>query len=273
MICGSIASSKKRCPRINQALFSWARRKTLAVLSLRRAPAHAMHPEFTMQLFRVSGRMLFLAMVVAGAAPSLLATPDQADHSVDRFLARATHQADYRGTRRLEAENGNRRGWLDVTTEYAPETGFRYQIVAEGGADSIRKRVLKAVLDGERAVVAAGEDTRSALARTNYNFQPNGFNDDGLAQVLLSPRRKERALVAGVMLLRPDEGELVRVEGRLAKNPSFWVRNVHIVRQYERIGGVVVPVTMDSRAHVRFLGAATFRMTYRYSEINGHPVE
>ena len=215
--------------------------------------------------------MLFLLMV-AGLAPTLVATPG--DDSIDRFLANAPRPPDYRGTRRLEAVNGSRNGWLEVTTEYAAGTGFRYQITAEGGgSDYIRKKVLRAVLDGERGVVAAGEDTRSMIARTNYNFQAKGIGDDGLARVLLLPRRKERALVAGVMLLRPDEAELVRVEGRLAKNPSFWVRNVDIVRTYERVGGVVVPVTMDSKAHIRFLGAATFRMTYRYSEINGHPVE
>jgi len=231
-----------------------------------------MHPRFPMQLLRVSAWMLFL-LIVAGAAATLVATPDQADDSIARFLAHATRQADYRGTRRLEAENGSRSGWLDVTTEYAPPTGFRYQITAEGGSDYIRNKVLKAVLDGERAVVAAGEDTRSALARINYNFQPNGVDDDGLAQVLLSPRRKERALVSGMMFLRPAEGELVRVEGRLAKNPSFWVRNVDIVRKYQRIAGVVVPVAMTSKAHIRFLGAATFHMTYRYSAINGQSVE
>lgn len=214
--------------------------------------------------------MLFLLMVAA-VATTLLATPG--DESIDRFFAQASRQADYRGTRRLEAENGKRSGWLDAATEYAHDTGFRYQITAEGGSEYIRKKVLKAVLDGERAVVASGEDTRSALARTNYNFQPSGINGDGLVRVLLSPRRKERALVAGVMLLRPDQGELVRVEGRLAKNPSFWVRNVDIIRTYERIGGVVVPVGMDTKAHIRFLGSATFRMTYRYSEINGQPVE
>jgi hypothetical protein len=65
----------------------------------------------------------------------------------------------------------------------------------------------------------------------------------------------------------------VRVEGRLAKNPSFWVRNVDIIRKYERICGVVVAVSMDSKAHIRFLGAAAFRMTYKYSEINGRQVE
>ena len=213
--------------------------------------------------------MLFLLMV-AGLVPTLVAT--SGDDSIERFLARDARQPHYRGTRHLEAENGTRRGWLDITTEYAPDTGFRYQITGEGGSDFIRKKVLKAVLDGERAVVAAGEDTRSSLARTNYTFQAKGIDDDGLAQVLLLPRRKERALVAGVMLLRPDQGELVRVEGRLAKNPSFWVRNVDIIRRYERIGGVVVPVAMDSTAQMRFFGAAMFRMMYSYSEINGRPV-
>ena len=217
-----------------------------------------------------AGTMLVL-LLLAGLVPTLVATPH--DDSLDRFLAHDASQPHYRGTRRLEAENGKRRGWLDVVTEYAPNTGFRYHITAEGGSDYIRKKVLIGVLDGERAVVAAGEDTRSSLARTNYNFQTKGLDDDGLAHVRLVPRRKERALVAGVMLLRPEQAQLVRVEGRLAKNPSFWVRNVDIVRTYERIGGVVVPVAMDSKAHIRFFGAATFRMTYSYAEINGQPVE
>jgi hypothetical protein len=216
------------------------------------------------------GRVLSL-LLVAGLAPTLLATPGE--DSLDRFLAHDARQPHYRGTRHLEAENGKRRGWLDIGTDYAPNTGFRYHITDEGGSDYIRKKVLKAVLDGERAVVAAGEDTRSSLARINYNFQTNGIDHDGLAHVLLTPRRKERALVVGVMLLRPDQGQLVRVEGRLAKNPSFWVRNVDIVRTYQRIGGVVVPVAMDSTAHIRLFGAATFRMTYRYAEINGQPVK
>ena len=213
--------------------------------------------------------MLFL--ILATFAPTLLATTDE--DPLDRFLAHDARQPHYRGTRHLEAENGKRRGWLDVGTEYAPATGFRYQITAHGGSDYIRTKVLKAVLDGERGVVAAGEDTRSSIARTNYTFQTKGIDDDGFAHVLLVPRRKERTLVAGVMLLRPAQAELARVEGRLAKNPSFWVRNVDIVRTYERIGGVVVPVTMNSKAHIRFFGPATFRMTYSYSEINGQPVE
>ena len=219
---------------------------------------------------RVAGRML-VVLLVTGLAPTLLANPSEGP--LDLFLALDPGQPPYRGTRHLEAENGKRRGWLDIVTEYAPDTGFRYRITAEGGSDYIRTKVLKAVLDGERVVVATGEDARSSIARTNYNFQAKGIGDDGLAHVQLVPRRKERALVAGLMLLRPDQGELVRVEGRLAKNPSFWVRNVDIIRTYERIGGVVLPVAMNSTAHIRLFGAATFQMTYTYAVINGQPVE
>ena len=162
---------------------------------------------------------------------------------------------------------------MEAVTAYSQSAGFRYQITAEGGSDSIRNKVLRAVLEGEREIIALGESARSALARENYTFQPNGIGADGLANIQLTPRRKERALLLGTMLLRPTGGDLVRLEGRLAKSPSFWVKNVDIVRIYERINGVVMPVRLESRAQVRFLGEATLRMTYRYSEIDGRAVE
>ena len=72
------------------------------------------------------------------------------------------------------------------------------------------------------------------------------------------------------MALNADDGALVRLQGRLAKSPSFSVKNVDFVRTYERIDGNVVPVALETKAQVRFLGAATLRMTYVYSEIDGH---
>jgi hypothetical protein len=64
----------------------------------------------------------------------------------------------------------------------------------------------------------------------------------------------------------------VRVQGRLVKSPSFWVKDVNIVRSYSRLEGLVVPVTLDSTAHIRLIGSATLHMTYAYSEIDGHSV-
>jgi len=214
--------------------------------------------------------VLLLALAVAPVARAT--APDEADYSIRQFLAQDDTQHPYRATRRLEAENGTRSGWLEAVTEYSPAKGFSYEITAEGGSGYIRAKVLRAVLDGERDVIAKGETARSSLARSNYNFQGNGVDSDGLANVLLSPRRKERVLLSGTMFLRPLDGDLVRLQGRLAQSPSFWIKNVDIIRTYERIDGAVVPVALETKAQVRFLGAATLRMTYVYSAIDGQPI-
>jgi hypothetical protein len=226
---------------------------------------------YAAQLVLIGGSILTAAGVIA---PRVHATiPDAADNSIQQFLAQNDSLPAYRATRHLEATSGDRRGWLEAVTRYSTNTGFEFEITAEGGSEMIRGKVLRAVLRGERDVIRQGDTARSSLARANYTFQPNGVDEDGLANVLLSPRRKEPVLVDGTMFLQPSDGNLVRLEGRLAKSPSFWVKNVDIVRKYERIGGVVMPVALESKAQVRLLGgAATLRMTYIYSEIDGRSV-
>jgi len=214
--------------------------------------------------------VVLLALVAASTAAATV--PDEADHSIKQFLAQDDTQPAYRAVRRLEAENGSRTAWLEAVTEYSPASGFRYEVTAEGGSELIRNKVLKAVLEGERDVIERGETARSSLAPANYRFQANGVDAAGLANVLLSPRRQERVLVAGTMFLKATDGDLVRLQGRLAKNPSFWIKNVDIVRSYETVDGTVMPVALHTTAQVRFLGDATLRMTYAYQEINGHPI-
>jgi hypothetical protein len=218
---------------------------------------------------------LLLAMI---ATPQLRgtatapATAEAAEQSMKQFLAQGDTPRPYRAIRRLEARHGNSVGWIEAATEYAPATGFRYTITSEGGSGSLRDKALKPILEGEREAVAKGEISRSALAPCNYEFQVNGVDENGLAKVLLSPKRKERVLVSGAMFLRPVDGELVRVQGRLAKSPSFWVKTVDIIRSYDRIEGVVMPVALETTAQVRMFGAASLTMTYQYSEIDGRPV-
>jgi hypothetical protein len=218
-------------------------------------------------------RILLLLVAAAGLTARLDATiSESSDHSMTRFLAQDDTLRPYRATRRMEAKNGRRMGWLEAVTEYSPEVGFRYNVTAEGGSEYIRSKVLRAVLDGEREAIARGEAARAALDPANYRFQPAGLDPAGLATIILTPLRKERVLVAGRMFLQPDDGRLVRLQGQLAKSPSVWVKNVEIVRSYERIAGTVMPVTLESTAHVRLLGPATLRMTYVYSEVDGRAV-
>jgi hypothetical protein len=215
--------------------------------------------------------MALVTLVVASHARATV--PDAADHSIKQFLEQDDTLRPYRAMRHLEAENGERRAWLEAMTEYAPSTGFRFQILSEGGSEYIREKVLRVVLQAEREAIAQGETARSALALDNYRFQASGIDSDGLANVRLFPRRQERVLVSGTMFLKATDGDLVRLQGRLAKSPSFWVKDVDIIRSYERIDDTVMPVAMKTSAHVRFLGDATLTMKYEYREVNGYPVD
>lgn len=90
-----------------------------------------------------------------------------------------------------------------------------------------------------------------------------------MVKLLVKPKRREVSLIDGAVFVTQEEADLLRVEGRLAKNPSFWTKRVDVVRRYSRLGGVRVPTRLDSVAQVRLAGASTLSMTYEYEMVNG----
>jgi hypothetical protein len=180
----------------------------------------------------------------------------------------------YRALRRLEAGNtgSGKHAWMEVWTEFTPGDGFRYDVVAEGGADYVRKKVLRAVLEGESGLIAKGQPLRAPLVAANYHVSDGGRDSDGLWKILLKPARKAEGIVAGAVLLAPEDDSLVRIEGRLAKSPSFWVRDVDVTWRYAKVGGVVVPVELSSVARVHMFGRSSFRMVYQYVSVDGREV-
>jgi hypothetical protein len=183
------------------------------------------------------------------------------DHGVQRVTT-------YRAFRRLEAEGMGQSGWLEAWTELRGNR-FTYEITGEGGSDGVRGRVLRKVLENEQQAWASGEVLRSELTEENYEFQRSPDQPQGLVKVLMKPRRKGKLMLDGAMFLAREAADLVRVEGRAVSNPSFWVKRVDIKKDYQRIAGCSVPVNVLSIANVRFVGKATFRMSYQYAQING----
>jgi hypothetical protein len=223
----------------------------------------------------VVSALLAAALLMKGITTGLAAQLNEDEHppALARFLTTVEQgPASYQAMRRLEVRNRrlSEAAWMHVRTE-ADADGFRYQIVGEGGSGYVRDRLFVPALETEQKMWGAGD--KGALTLDNYTFEDRGAESSGLAWIGVTPRRKDVLLVTGSIFLRPDDGDLVRVEGALSRTPSFWTRNVEIVRTYERIGGVRVPVRLESTASVRIAGTSTFTMTYEYESINGKPVE
>ena len=210
--------------------------------------------------------------LVAGTAVLPAAGPSADSSSAPRFLSPSDEVlTSYRAFRRMHAksEKFNQEGWLDAWTEM-DSNGFRYTIVSERGSDYVRNKVLKAVLQREQEIVAGGAD-RAALTEENYTFSESE-PEDGLRYVILKPKRKDVMLVEGRMVLDADNSDLLRVEGKLSKNPSFWTSLVNVIRHFAKLDGVRVPVSTESVAKVKFAGESRLDVFYQYESINGRPV-
>ena len=216
-------------------------------------------------------------VLVALTALTALATaehatpPTQFDPVLHRFLTRADEPLlSYRGTRRLEGRNErfNVSGWMEIATELTAG-GFHYRVIDEGGSDLIRKRVFRPMLENEEQVFASGDAARSSFTSINYELTPGDSVEPGLVKLFARPKRKDVTLIDGAVYITNTDADLVRVEGQLAKSPSFWTRRIEVVKQYARVAGLRVPVRIDSTAQIRLAGASTMTMTYDYEMING----
>lgn len=221
--------------------------------------------------------LIAIASVTALSARGL--TVQQATASrgafIDRFLAPDdVPLVSYRALRHLTASTrgGKMRASIDAWTALDPVRGFTYEIVSMEGSGLIQRKVLIAALEAEQEAVRASDRAQSALTPANYEFLTISPEDARLVKMDVRPKRKHVMLVDGALFIEADSADLVRIEGELSKRPSFWTRRVRVVREYDRVQGVHVPVSMSSTADVLIVGSSTFAMTYRYVEINGKQI-
>ena len=209
-------------------------------------------------------------VVVASAILQAQPNTEVSDRSFSRFTSRTDQPIrEYRAFRRMHAyiEGQTREAWMTAWTELR-NGQMSYEIVSEHGSESIRNRVLHTVLAREQELVNSGKAARSELTADNYVFTDGGRDATGAHFVLIKPRRSDVNLVDGRAVLS-ENGDLVRVEGKLSKNPSFWTSLVNIVRHYARVAGFRVPVATETTARMRFLGVARLDVIYDYQSING----
>jgi hypothetical protein len=198
------------------------------------------------------------------------------DEIVQTFLNRAEPVLEsYEAHRTLVgwSDTGKRHGRLEVRTEFnRAARKLRYAILAQEGSGMVRHRALEAVLRSEAEAVQQGHMARSAMTPDNYEISLSGSDESGLYRLVIHPRRADSLLVRGAMFVG-DDGALVRVEGQLAKTPSFWTTRVDVTREYRRIGGLTLLARVRSTAKTRLFGTGHFLMTYEYTHVNGHRVE
>jgi hypothetical protein len=199
---------------------------------------------------------------------------DGADALIQRVIAHVTRSGQsLQSTRELRAGtvSGKHQGWMTVETALTPAGAFSWRVVEQGGSQRTREKVLSELLKIEAEAWRTGHSDDAALTPTNYVFNVTTPTPAGTTAIRVIPRRLDAKLIDGVLVVGSD-GFPIRLEGRLAKSPSFWVRSVTVVKKYARFGSTSLPISIESLADIKMFGRSSLTMRYRYTVVNGRSV-
>ena len=134
-----------------------------------------------------------------------------------------------------------------------PPDSKEYNIESSSGG--MGEKVLRDVLSKETESSRNAE--RKELSPENYDFRLIGEETlDGQRCFVLSmdPLREEKDLLRGKLWVDAETYNIRRVEGTPAKNPSWWLHDLHIFMSFAEVDGMWMRTFTHAVANVRFKG-------------------
>lgn len=147
-----------------------------------------------------------------------------------------------------------------VTAEisFVPPRQKEFRILQAVGS-SRGEGIVRNILEHDVKATASG-DSPGSVDRQNYDFTYAGEQVlDGNACFLLSlqPKRKEKNLVVGRAWVDQKTFLIRRVQGTLAKSPSWWIKTVEVTLDFGSAGGMWLHTASKAVADMRIFGPHT----------------
>ncbi len=177
--------------------------------------------------------------------------------------------AEYSDQMVVEAElpDTSQKGEYELVRSYsARPRQLSFRTVKYSGDSFVKTNVITRFLQSEVDHVQKADPTESAINEKNYKIAYKGTeNLDGhLTHVYqLKPRHKSTNLFKGKIYVDAYTGSLRRAEGTVSKSPSFFIRKIEFVQDFEDINGFTVPVAMRSTTKARIIGRAIVSVFHR----------
>jgi hypothetical protein len=138
-----------------------------------------------------------------------------------------------------------------------------YHALGFSGDGIVKTEVIANYLKAE--VEAAQGQSNLSITPQNYKFKYKGTWDWNGRQIYvlhLSPREKKVGLFKGELWLDAETYMPVREQGSFVKSPSFMLKKMQFVRDYELQNGVSIPQRTQSRVETRFFGQVELNINY-----------
>jgi hypothetical protein len=158
-----------------------------------------------------------------------------------RHLWQKAHLERLAGTRTYKVENDKDKLVAEevVAVEYRAPATETFTSTSGKGSEFVRLHVFQQLMKGEETRLGLNKDPDTLITPDNYTFEIVGMEKIGSSDcsvVRAIPKRKEKDLFEGKIWIDKQDFAIVKITGRLAKNPSFWIKRVDFVRDYQKIG-------------------------------------
>lgn len=217
-------------------------------------------------------------MMAAGESkPAFLPVDEVVARMIAHDSERQATLHGYRAVRRYVLENRSyhKRAEMVVRMTCLEDGSKHFTVVSANGWGGARKHVFPRLLEAETEAARPGLRERSRITPENYTFQMVGteYVRGRPAFVLaIEPKSENKYLTRGRIWVDADEYAIIRVEGKPAKNPSFWVKSVHFVHDYDKNGSLWFPVSDHSVTDARIFGATEMTIEYFDYTPNASPL-
>ncbi len=215
--------------------------------------------------------ILLLAWGLTTVAHAQQASNPYADEVISKLIDHNSQREKlgdgYTGSRRYVLENQSlkKRAELLASVKCDPDGTKHFEVVSEQGWSPANKRVLRKMLESETETSWPQVRPSTSLTPENYRFQmlaSEFLEGRPVYMIQVLPKREEKYLFEGRIWIDAEDFAVVRVEGKPAKNPSFWTRSVHFVQQYHKSGDFWFPFSTKSVTEARIFGTTEVTITY-----------
>ncbi len=160
---------------------------------------------------------------------------------------------------RAQLPSSRQKGEFEVKRYYQAPKGLAFAAIKFVGDNFVKTNVIARLLQSDIDHVQKGEGGDLSLSSRNYkfNFKTTEVRGGRTVHVYnVKPRKKRVGLFKGHVYIDAYSGSLVRVEGSLVKSPSFFIKKVEFVQDYQDLGAFTFPARIHSTIKTRLVGQA-----------------
>jgi hypothetical protein len=158
-----------------------------------------------------------------------------------------------------------------VRMEYRAPDVKTFEKTSEKGSAIVRHLVFDGLMNSETETSSGKQHHDSALTPANYVFHLAREEDLGPHHCFVLdvvPKRKDKYLFEGTIWIESREFAVAKIDGHPAKKPSFWVKHVDFVRQFQNVDGFWLPLRDETQVDVKLYGKRVFTIDHREYLIN-----